>query len=253
MEQLKILIVEDDINAIRRLRRHLNQMGHEITGTAKSTSEGLKLFHDNPPDLVIMDIELEDSNEGGILLAQSFTKIRNTPIIFYSDMLNESELRHKAAKIENIAILSKSFDMVDLQANIEKVVFQLEKDKQTLPIYQKDFFWVKEKNGDVRVINYKDVCYFESYDKGTLIVTDTTHIQYGMVLIQFEKTILSSHFQRIHKSYIVNIYKTRDRKGNSIYVQVGDDTEVLPFSNYYAKEFEQKVNFIKHERRSSKK
>ncbi len=249
MENLKILIVEDYPRPARRLVRFLKALGHEVTGIAKTTSDGLRLFHNFPPDLVIMDIELEDSQEGGILLAQSFTKINNTPIIFYSSMLTDSQLMSKAAKINSVAILSKSFDDVQLRANIEKAKNEIERLKKEQS-KQQDFFTIKELGigNSKRTIFYKDVCWFESYDGHTRIMTDHGPIEYTPTLTKFEKDIANPIFLRIHKSFIINIYKLSEMNEREVKINIGDKHEYIPYSKNFKKALEEKANLLKTRR-----
>jgi len=248
METLKVLIVEDYPRPARRLTRYLKELGHEITGIAKTTSEGLRLFHAFPPDLVIMDIELEDSKEGGILLAQSFTKINNTPIIFYSSMLTDLDLMNKAAKINSVAILSKSFDNIQLQANIEKAKNEIALHRSKTEI--QDFFTIKELGvGKIkRTIFYKDVCWIESYNGHTQIITDQGPIEYTPTLTKFEEDISSPIFQRIHKSYIINIYKLSGMCEREVRMNVGNKQASIPFSKEYKKALETSANLLKTRR-----
>ena len=53
----KILIVEDDENIIRMLKRRLKKVGYEILH-ASNGIEGLKIVETLSPDLVLMDMHL---------------------------------------------------------------------------------------------------------------------------------------------------------------------------------------------------
>lgn len=52
----KILIADDMITVQHNLSTILSSLGHEITGLAKNSSETIKLFKENRPELVILDI-----------------------------------------------------------------------------------------------------------------------------------------------------------------------------------------------------
>jgi DNA-binding response OmpR family regulator len=53
----KILVVEDDMNALRLVTYALEQEGYE-TVTAKDGLEGLRQARDESPDLIILDVML---------------------------------------------------------------------------------------------------------------------------------------------------------------------------------------------------
>lgn len=63
----KILIADDMITVQHNLSMILSSFGHEIVGLAKNTSETIKLFKENKPDVIIIDIlgmKVYDENYG---------------------------------------------------------------------------------------------------------------------------------------------------------------------------------------------
>ncbi len=64
MTKSSILIVEDELVVQMHLRRIVDSLGHEVIGTAASTSEALAAAELKPPDLVLMDIHLADGSDG---------------------------------------------------------------------------------------------------------------------------------------------------------------------------------------------
>lgn len=55
--QARILIVDDDQDILSALTKRLSWMGHEVV-TAEEGEEALRLIADDPPDVVLLDIEL---------------------------------------------------------------------------------------------------------------------------------------------------------------------------------------------------
>src|SRR6476660_6614032 len=79
---LRILIVEDDTLVGMGLRKQLERMGHQVVGHGSNTAEATALYRDTTPDLVFMDIRLDDTD--GIDLAAKLLKDRRCPMIILS-------------------------------------------------------------------------------------------------------------------------------------------------------------------------
>ena len=59
---LRALIVEDDTLVGMGLRAHLEQLGHKVIGQAADADEATKLFREGEPELVLMDIRLDETD-----------------------------------------------------------------------------------------------------------------------------------------------------------------------------------------------
>ena len=57
----RILIVDDEVNIRKLYKSELEDEGYEVV-TAGSGAEGLQLLRNSAPDLVILDIKLEQEN-----------------------------------------------------------------------------------------------------------------------------------------------------------------------------------------------
>ena len=64
MENLRIIIVEDDVFIRLDLMTHLMAAGHAIVGTADSAAEAVSLAEREHPDLVLMDVRLVGEGDG---------------------------------------------------------------------------------------------------------------------------------------------------------------------------------------------
>lgn len=57
---VRVLIVEDDQVTAHSLQHRLERIGCEIVGMASDSAHGLALFREHKPDLVTLDINLDD-------------------------------------------------------------------------------------------------------------------------------------------------------------------------------------------------
>jgi two-component system chemotaxis response regulator CheY len=60
MKPLSILLVDDSLLTIKKLRKMLEGLGHHIVGTASTGEQAIQEHHRLHPDLVTMDITMPD-------------------------------------------------------------------------------------------------------------------------------------------------------------------------------------------------
>lgn len=74
----KVLIVEDDVEMNRLLAIDLERHNYEVH-TAKDGLEGLRMFHDVRPNLVVLDVALPGMD--GMTVCQRIRELSNVPIL----------------------------------------------------------------------------------------------------------------------------------------------------------------------------
>lgn len=113
---MKILIVEDEELAVKKLRKTLQSVDETATvvGEADSISNTVAWLQSNPaPDLILMDIELADGQSFEIF---NQTKVKS-PVIFITSY---DEYALKAFKVNSVDYLLKPVQKEDLHAALEK-------------------------------------------------------------------------------------------------------------------------------------
>ncbi|MBS1518150.1 MAG: response regulator [Bacteroidetes bacterium] len=81
----KILIIDDDPDIIEASRLFLEYNGFEVY-TETDPGEGVRSFIENKPDLLILDVIMNEPDEG-FFLAKKFKKLDpDIPIIIYSSV-----------------------------------------------------------------------------------------------------------------------------------------------------------------------
>lgn len=98
--ELKILIVEDSQSMVETLRDYLAQMGIHHPMVARDGTEALQIFHDNRPDIILLDAILPDVD--GYEIAKQIRKMEETKggwtaIIF---LTNKTQDQHLARGID---------------------------------------------------------------------------------------------------------------------------------------------------------
>ncbi|HAN26826.1 MAG TPA: response regulator, partial [Haliea salexigens] len=62
--QSKILIVEDESIVALDIRRRVEKLGYRVTGMAVRAQQAMTLIESELPDIVLMDIHLNDAIDG---------------------------------------------------------------------------------------------------------------------------------------------------------------------------------------------
>src|SRR5215813_11018985 len=79
--RMKILVVDDEAPIRDALGRKLKRDGYAVA-LAGNGIEGLKMFHSERPDLVVLDIVMPEMN--GLTVCQRIREVAETPIMMLS-------------------------------------------------------------------------------------------------------------------------------------------------------------------------
>lgn len=127
MSEGKILIVEDEAVVSLDIARRLEKMGYEVIARVASGEEAIAQVQAAPPDLVLMDINLQGEMDG-IETADQLAKEYGIPTIYLTAYAGESTLQR--AKLTNpYGYILKPFKERELRATIEIALQR----KQTAP------------------------------------------------------------------------------------------------------------------------
>lgn len=243
MEKPQILIVEDDPIIAADLQDRLEEMGYIILGPVAQGEEALSFFDmETPPDLVIMDIQLEGKWDG-IETSRRILDKHQVPIIFLTS--NSDDATFNAAKqIKPHAFLSKPFRGRDLKHAIEIAISQSASNKPDIvevknetPVEEisyllKDRIFIKVKDRMIRLF-YKDILWVEADDYYCKLVTKDKEFLITQTLKKFSEELSGNpEFMRIHRSYIVNL--TQVEEIGELYLYIGKNR--IPFSRSFKDE-----------------
>lgn len=113
------MIVENDRVTARDLEGILRRRGFFVTGVASSASQALDLLQVEKPDLVILDVQLDESD--GIELACQLREVHGIPSLFITGY-SEKSILDQAKRADPVAFLRKPFSDSELVACLEAVV-----------------------------------------------------------------------------------------------------------------------------------
>src|SRR5690349_1966986 len=113
---MKVLIIEDEELAVKKLRKTLLSVDEtaEVVNVTDSIRSSVSWLQENPaPDLILMDIELADGQSFEI-----FDKVEVRSTVIFTTSYDEFAL--KAFKVNSVDYLLKPIQKEDLQAAIDK-------------------------------------------------------------------------------------------------------------------------------------
>jgi CheY-like chemotaxis protein len=121
----RVFIVEDEMIQAVILEKTIEKFGFEIVGSAKNGENAIKMIEELRPDIITMDIQLEDTIDG-INVADKVQQHYLPEVIFItgnSDSLNYS----RAKEVGFVAFITKPVQVEELKKALEKCVLLKEK------------------------------------------------------------------------------------------------------------------------------
>ncbi len=77
-----VMIIEDEAVIAMDLETIISDMGHRVTGVARTRAEAVSLGQTEAPDLILADIQLADNSSGIDAVNDLLTELGDRPVIF---------------------------------------------------------------------------------------------------------------------------------------------------------------------------
>lgn len=215
---MKVIIVEDEKPAARRLSRMLAENNIKAEALLHSVEEAIDWFKSNThPDLIFLDIQLSDG-----LSFEIFDAVEVRSAIIFTTAYDEYALQ--AFKLNSIDYLLKPIDEDDLEVAVNKFKSRIPQNQSVTldfndikkllvnPIereYKKRF---SVKVGQhLKLINIDEIECFFSENKGTYVHTsEGRNYLLDVTLDNLEKELEPQTFFRINRKFFVNIHAIKD-------------------------------------------
>lgn len=223
-QPIKIFIVEDEMIIAANISLQLTNLGYEITGIVPRGEVALAHVEENMPDIILLDINLKGKIDG-IETAELIQEKYNIPIIYLTANTDDTHFK-RAKATKPSAFISKPFKKLDLQHAIELAADHAMGDeitnsafskKEFKPMVLSDRIFVKNHDRMVKLI-LADILYFEADRNYCKIFTKKDEYLLVTTLKGIEQKLPSSHFVRIHRSYLVNISQIDEVANNYVVI-----------------------------------
>lgn len=239
MTPLHCIAVDDEPLALGLVASFIDKTPFlQLIGRYSSAVEALEVIHNQPVDLVFLDIQMPDLT--GIELARVIEKAgANAPRIIFTTAFNQYAL--DGFKVDALDYLLKPFNYEEFlrAATKAKTYVELLRKANMAPTAAEtkdEYLFLKVEYQLVRIA-YDDILYMEGlkdYVKVHL-KSDTKPTLSLTSLKALEEKLPTSRFMRIHRSFIVNLDQISAVTRNSI--QIGNTT--IPVSDQYKELFNQ--------------
>lgn len=239
---LKILIVEDEMLIAANIAIQLETLGYEVVGIIPRGEEAVKVVQNEKPDLVLMDINLKGELDG-ITTAKKLQQEGQIPIIYLT--ANSDDAHFERAKETNpYAFISKPFKKLDLQRAIELAsvrILQESEEQKIEPnsLKLEDRIFVRYNDVMVKII-IADILYLEADRNYCNVYTKDSVYLLVNTLKNMEDKLPMEQFQRIHRSFIVNIKHVDEVAQNHLTVR----NKILPLSKESRKDLLDRLRLV---------
>jgi CheY-like chemotaxis protein len=115
----KILVVEDEALVALGVSSMMEDMGHHVCGIAASVAEALDLSRAHAPDLVLMDVNLQEGGNG-IDAAHMLMGFERPPRVLFITSYVDSDTRRRMEETRPFGIVQKPFDEAHLQQTVRR-------------------------------------------------------------------------------------------------------------------------------------
>jgi len=122
MQQHSIIIIEDDEITALNLKLSLQKHGYSVLAIADNEKEAKEIIQENKADIIIIDISLQESDDG-IELAKYIREKYAIPFIYLTSY-SDDDIISKAIKTEPYGYIVKPFDPSSLHATIQMAIFK---------------------------------------------------------------------------------------------------------------------------------
>jgi len=234
---INAIIVDDEPLALDVLETYINQLSEiNLVARCENALQANEVLKNNQVDLMFLDIQMPQIT--GIDFLKS---LQNPPkVIFttaYPDYavdgfeLNASDYLLKPISLERFM---KSVNRVSEEIDLEKNETSQTSDSD-------DFFFVKADKKLIKVI-YEDILYIEGLKDYVIIRMNASRVITLQTMKSLEAKLLSTQFQRIHRSYIINLNKINAVVGNMVEITEKGEKKHIPIGKNYRERLLEIVN-----------
>lgn len=247
---VNILVVEDESIVRKDIERSLIKLGYQVVAQADNGEKAIELARSTKPDIALMDIQIK-GDMTGIETAEIIKGELDIPVIYLTAFADDTTLS-KAKLTEPHGYILKPFKEIDLHTTIEMAIHKHSKEREikvenellkSLTNYKSDaeYLFIKHNSRLVKV-NAADIYYVEALKDYMQIVTADMRYIIHATMKDMEKKLPKSVFQRIHRSYMVNMSKIQAISGADIILS--DIQKEIPVGGNYRDEFSERINVL---------
>ncbi|RMD73688.1 MAG: DNA-binding response regulator [Bacteroidetes bacterium] len=243
---IRTIIVDDEPLALDVLETYIEQVPElELVARCANALEANKVLAEEEIDLMFLDIQMPQLT--GIDFLKSLVR---PPLVVFTTAypnyaiegfeLDALDYLLKPISMERfLKAVNRASEMLKLRQADEHPATEQTADDELQT--EDDFIFVKSDKKLVRV-NYDDVLYIEGLKDYVIIRMEKGRVITLQTMKSLEDKLPRQRFQRIHRSYIVNLDKIQAIIGNMVEVMEKGQVKHLPVGKNYREELLQIIN-----------
>ena len=218
--KIHCLIIDDEPLAREILKQHIAGVeALELAGTCSNAVEAVSFLKEHPVDLLLLDIQMPQ------LLGTNFIRtLKNPPKVIFTTAYRKYAV--EGFELDAVDYLLKPISFERFLKAVNKVLQLNISSAQAMPTSatkekqngeSNSFLYFRAERKMVKVF-FRDILYVEGLKDYIRIVTDNKTIVTKYVLSTLEEMLPANEFLRIHRSYIVAIYKIDSYNADTIHI-----------------------------------
>ena len=242
MQNVKILIVDDEQPARRKIRSFLKKQ-HVSTDVLEAVNgvEAVTLIFSEKPQIVFLDIQMPGMNGFEVIEKVGVTEM--PPVVFVTAF---DQFALDAFEVQAVDYLLKPFDLARFTTSFNRVLQQLEVKEHNASLLRNVLTEIhKQKDFVERIlvsvgcryyfVNTADILYISAEEKYVNLHTENTTHLIRNTMSGMEDILNPAHFKRIHRSFIVNLDYIKELQpwGHGDYVVILKNETKLTLSRRY--------------------
>lgn len=116
----RIMIIEDEAIIAMDIRAIVEDMGHDVTGIARTRDEAVKLARRDPPEMILADIQLADKSSGIDAVNHILKELGDRPIVFITAF---PERLLTGERPEPAFLITKPYSEEQVQSAVSQAMF----------------------------------------------------------------------------------------------------------------------------------
>ncbi|QBA64493.1 LytR/AlgR family response regulator transcription factor [Muriicola soli] len=209
-KKTRILIVEDDMIIAANISLQLTKAGYEVTGIESRGEEAVIHSRLNPPDIILMDINLK-GRLNGIESVKRIQEVIDIPVIYIT--ANNDEATFEEAKHTHpFAFIAKPITMSNVLRSLALAEEQFKTREESVPVEENYIALLNDRifirhHGQMVKLLLQDILYIEADRNYCHVMTSKKEYVLTTTLKEMQNKLPEEIFVRVHRSFLVNISK----------------------------------------------
>lgn len=240
--KIKCLIVDDETLAQKVIEKYISDISTlEVVDKAKNALQAMDLLNQKDIDLMFLDINMPK------LSGLSFLRtLKNPPLVIITTAYRE--YAYEGFELDVVDYLKKPFSFERFLIAINKVQDKMKSltnssrfilDELSRNQIDESFIFLKSEKKTYKV-DLKEILFVESVGDYIKVHTKEKVFLSYYTLKKLENLLSSTHFPRVHKSFIVSISKINSFEGNQIKIQ----DQMIPIGRNYKQHFNELIEYF---------